>query len=167
MPAAQAETKAQTRADPAGDLVVLAQEAAAAAEALLADATLEVRARVVVDGRASSRLLDREQRAAHGLAWLATYVQALRQLAAYAARAREAGRLGETEELIVRIGVAEYFAQILGGIPMSQGEIVRLADLGLTSAKVAARVTSPLESAVTAGNSAQNRARLVELMRER
>jgi len=131
MPAAQAEPKIQ--ADPAGDLIALARQAAASAEALLADATLEVRARVAVDGRPSGRLIDREQRAAHGLAWLATYVQALRQLAAYAARAREAGRLGETEELIVRIGAGEYFAQILGGIPMSQGEIVRLADLGLTS----------------------------------
>jgi (2S)-methylsuccinyl-CoA dehydrogenase len=167
MPAASAETKAHTHADPAGDLIALAREAAAAAEALLADATLEVRARVAVDGRPSGRLIDREQRAAHGLAWLATYVQALRQLAAYAGRARDAGRLGETEALIVRIGVAEYFAQVLGGIPMSQGEIVRLADLGLGSAKVAARVASTLEAAVIAGNSAENRARLVELMRER
>ena len=161
MPVAQ--TQAQT--DPAGGLVILAQEAAAAAEALLADATIELRGRVTVDGRTVSRMLDREQRAAHGLAWLATYVQALRQLAAYAARARDAGRLGETEELIVRIGVAEYFAQILGGIPMSQGEIVRLSDIGLGAAKVAARVTPAFAEAVGAGNSAANRARLVELMR--
>jgi len=156
---------AQTQSDPAGGLVVLAQEAAAAAEALLADATIELRARVSVDGRAVSRMLDREQRAAHGLAWLATYVQALRQLAAYAVRARDAGRLGETEELIVRIGVAEYFAQILGGIPMSQGEIVRLADIGLGPAKIATRVTPSFAEAVAAGNSAANRARLIELMR--
>ncbi len=156
---------AQTQSDPAGGLVVLAQEAAAAAEALLADATIELRPRVSVDGRAVSRMLDREQRAAHGLAWLATYVQALRQLAAYAVRARDAGRLGETEELIVRIGIAEYFAQILGGIPMSQGEIVRLADIGLGPAKIAARVTPSFAEAVAAGNSAANRARLIELMR--
>ncbi|HLH89918.1 MAG TPA: acyl-CoA dehydrogenase family protein [Xanthobacteraceae bacterium] len=161
MPAAQTHPAR----DSAGGLVVLAQEAAAAAEALLADATIELRARVTVDGRTVSRMLDREQRAAHGLAWLATYVQALRQLAAYAVHARDAGRLGETEELIVRIGVAEYFAQILGGIPMSQGEIVRLADIGLGPAKIAARVTPAFAEAVAAGNSAANRARLVELMR--
>src|SRR5215831_16899277 len=160
-----AHTNART--DTGSGTVLLAQEAIAAAEALLADATLEVRARVTVDGRTVSRMLDREQRAAHGLAWLATYVQALRQLAAYAGRARDAGLLGETEELIVRIGIAEYFAQVLGGIPMSQGEIVRLADLGLTSARAAARVPAALEAAVTAGNSAESRARLVELMRER
>jgi (2S)-methylsuccinyl-CoA dehydrogenase len=161
MPAAQT----QPARESAGGLVILAQEAAAAAEALLADATIELRARVSVDGRTVSRMLDREQRAAHGLAWLATYVQALRQLAAYAVHARDAGRLGETEDLIVRIGIAEYFAQILGGIPMSQGEIVRLSDIGLGPAKIAARVTPAFAEAVGAGNSAANRARLVELMR--
>jgi (2S)-methylsuccinyl-CoA dehydrogenase len=159
MPAAHAESDAER------GLIVLAQEATAAAEALLADATVELRARVTVDGRIIGSMIDREQRAAHGLAWLATYVQAIRQLAAYATGARDAGRLGETENLIVRIGLGEYFAQILGGIPMSQGEIVRLADLGLGAARVAARVTPAFEAAVVAGNSATNRARLIELMR--
>jgi (2S)-methylsuccinyl-CoA dehydrogenase len=161
MPVAQPHSQSNV----AGGLIVLAQEATAAVEALLADAIIEVRGRVTVEGRTVGRMLDREQRAAHGLAWLATYVQVLRQLAAYAVRARDAGRLGEIEDLIVRIGVGEYFAQILGGIPMSQGEIVRLGDLGLTAAKVAARVPSDFEAAVAAGNSPMNRARLVELMR--
>ncbi len=39
-----------------------------------------------VEGRQVSRLFDREQRATHGLAWLATYVEAVRQLAAYTER---------------------------------------------------------------------------------
>src|ERR1700748_1629003 len=92
MSVAQTHTNAQT--DAGSGLVLLAQEATAAAEALLADATIEVRARVTVDGRTVGRMLDREQRAAHGLAWLATYVQALRPLAAYAGRARAGGRPG-------------------------------------------------------------------------
>ena len=41
-------------------------------EALLADATHSVRERVSVEGRIVNRLFDREQRAGHGLAWLAT-----------------------------------------------------------------------------------------------
>ena len=57
-----------------------------------------------------------------------------------------AGTFGETEELLVRIGAGEYLAQILGGIPMSQGEIVRLADLGLSTAAVAARVTPAVDT---------------------
>ncbi len=146
-------------------LPVLAREAVVAAEALLADATAEVRARVTVNGRTVNSMFDREQRAAHGLAWLATYVEAVRQLAAYAVRLRDAGRLGEMEELLVRIGLGEYFAQIVGGIPMSQGEIVRPADLGLSASQVAARVTPGFEAAIAAGNSAPNRARLIELMR--
>src|ERR1700756_659628 len=92
MESAMSVAHAQT--DAGSGLVLLAPEATAAAEALLADATLEVRGRVTVEGRTVSRMLDREQRAAHGLAWLATYVQSLRQLAAYAAQARDAGRLG-------------------------------------------------------------------------
>ncbi len=60
---------------------------------------------------------------------------------------RTAGLLGEIEELIVRIGLGEYLAQIQGGIPISQGEIVRPADLGLSAAAVAARMTPEVESA--------------------
>jgi (2S)-methylsuccinyl-CoA dehydrogenase len=56
---------------------------------------------------------------------------------------------------------------VLGGIPMSQGEIVRLADLGLGAAAVAARVTPVVDQLVASGNTAAHRARLVELMRER
>ena len=77
-----------------------------------------------------------------------------------------AARLGEIEELLVRIGLGEYLAQIAGGIPMSQGEMVRPADLGLSLRQVAARVTPALEGLIATGNTAQNRARLVELMRE-
>jgi len=155
-----------SRPDPGRDLVAGAQAAAAAAAALLADATLAVRRRVVLDGPGAGRMIDREQRATHGLAWLATYAQAVRQLAAYAERMRGAGRLGETEELVVRIGLGEYLAQMLGGIPMSQGEIVRPADLGLSVDQVAARVTPAVEALIASGNDAENRARLIALMSE-
>ena len=49
---------------------------------------------------------------------------------------------------------------------MSQNEIVRLADLGLTMAQVAARMTPAVEQLVATGNTAERRARLVTLMRE-
>jgi (2S)-methylsuccinyl-CoA dehydrogenase len=121
------------------DLVTMAREATAAVEALLADASAKVRERVTIEGRVVGRLFDREQRAAHGLAWFATYVEAVRQLTAYAERMQSTKRLTEIEELLIRIGLGEYLAQILGGIPISQGEIVRPADLGLSGAAVAAR----------------------------
>ncbi len=128
------------------------------------DPTRAIAGRVAPEGRVSAKLLDREQRAAHGLAWFATYTEALRQLASYAERMSGAGRLGELEELIVRIGLGEYLAQMLGGIPMSQGEIVRPPDLGLTLEQVGARVTPAIEELVASGNTAQNRARLIALM---
>jgi (2S)-methylsuccinyl-CoA dehydrogenase len=146
------------------DLVELSREATAALDALLADATAKVRERVTVAGKPDARLFDREQRATHGLAWLATYVEAVRQLAAYTERMTGAGTLGELEEHLVRVALGEYLAQIVGGIPMSQGELVRPSDLGLSAAQVAAR-TGDIESLIASGNTADRRARLVELMR--
>ncbi|HET7382744.1 MAG TPA: acyl-CoA dehydrogenase family protein [Pseudolabrys sp.] len=146
------------------DLVELAQEASAALDALLADAMAKVRERVLVEGHVVGRLLDREQRATHGLAWFATYVVAVRQLAAYAARMAGDGTLGEAEELLVRIGLGEYLAQIAGGIPMSQGEVVRPSDLGLSSPQVAARIDA-VEGLIRDGNNAERRSRLIELIR--
>jgi len=156
---------AASRIETDGDLVALVQEVTPVAEALLADATHKVRQRVTMDGRPAGRLFDREQRATHGLAWIATYVEAVRQLAAYAGRLSEASRLGEVEDLIVRIGLGEYMAQLIGGIPMSQGEIVRPVDLGLTMAEVSARMTPAVDAVITSGNTAEHRARLAELMR--
>jgi (2S)-methylsuccinyl-CoA dehydrogenase len=146
------------------DLAEGVRGAVAAAEALLADATAKVRERVVVESHAVSRLLDREQHAVHGLAWLATYTEAIRQLAAYAERMSASGQLGEIEEHLVRIGIGEYLAQIVGGIPMSQNEMVRPADFGLTAAQVAARFGRGVEELIATGNTAERRARLIALM---
>ncbi len=156
---------AASRQIPEHQLVELAREASGALDALLADATAKVRERVVVEGRLVGRLFDREQRATHGLAWFATYVEAVRQLAAYAERMAAAGTLGEAEELIVRIGLGEYLAQVMGGIPMSQGEVARPSDLGLSPAQVAARINPSLERLIADGTNAEQRARLIELIR--
>ena len=125
------------------DLAIAAQNAV---ETLLARAVASVRERVSEDGRLERGQDRAEQHAAHGLAWLATYVEAIKQLGAYAQADAAEGRFGETEELLTRIGLGEYLAQVFGGIPMNQGEIVRLADFGLTEAGVAAaarRAPSP------------------------
>ncbi len=49
---------------------------------------------------------------------------------------------------------------------MSQGEIVRLSDMGLSPAAAAARLTPAIEHLIATGNTAQRRARLVELIRQ-
>ena len=152
---------------PAGlELIATLRQGVTAAEGLLADARLAVAGRVMRDGRPDPRALDSEQRAAHGLAWLATYVEAVRQLANYAHRMMEAGSLGDIEQLLIRIGSGEYLAQMFGGIPMSQGEIARPADLGLTAAATAARMTPAVEALIATGNTAPHRAQLAALMRD-
>jgi (2S)-methylsuccinyl-CoA dehydrogenase len=156
-----------TEKPPRREVIAMLGDAVAAMDALLADARRAVGERVAVDGQVVSRRFDSEQRATHGLAWLATYVEAIRQLAHYAQALADGGTFGEIEELLVRIGAGEYLAQVLGGIAMSQSEIVRLSDLGLNAATVAARVNPAVEHLIATGNTPHRRARLVELMRER
>ncbi|MGL4812616.1 MAG: acyl-CoA dehydrogenase family protein [Beijerinckiaceae bacterium] len=150
----------------AEDLIVLAQAAAAAGQTLLAEAKGAVRLKVLKDGRISAALLEREQHAAHGLAWLATYAEALTQTADYAQRMTAEGRFGTTEALIVKIGLGEYCQQIIGGIPMSQGEMVRASALGLSDRVAQAFAGHEAVRALIAdGNTADNRAALVAAMR--
>jgi len=120
-----------------------------------------MKARVSTGGKVSATALDAEQSAAHALAWLATYVQALRQMHAWGARLESEGRFGAMEALILQIGFGEYLAQIAGGIPMSQNETARLADLGQnwTPGTAAARL-------IAEGNTPTARAGLVAQMRE-
>ncbi|PSC04738.1 acyl-CoA dehydrogenase [Alsobacter soli] len=148
------------------DWLALAEEAGSAIGALTGEAVAAVRARVTQDGRVSNALMEQEQHAAHGLAWLATYGEAIRELAAYGRLLQAEGRYGETEELLVAIGVGEYCAQAFGGIPMSQGEIVRLPALGLSAAQIAAWRTGAVETLIAEGNTAPHRARLVQRIRE-
>jgi len=149
------------------DLVALTDAAIAPAEALLEAATASVRAMVSVDGRVSAAALDAHQCAAHGLAWLATYVEALRQMKGWAGRLSEQGRFGEVEQLILRIGFGEYLNQIAGGIPMNQGEAVRPHDLGLGWDALQDFNTDAVRTLRACGNTQVARTRLTELMRER
>jgi len=101
--------------------------ALAVIEGLVAKARANLAARVGNNAAA----LDAEQIAAHGLAWLATYAAALRQLREWAGRLDAAGKFGDAQRLTLAVGFGEYLAQICGGIAMGQGEIARPFDLGL------------------------------------
>jgi (2S)-methylsuccinyl-CoA dehydrogenase len=151
------------RANASQEFLTLGKQAIDAIETLYSKAVTSVRARVTENGRLSNDAIEREQHAAHGLAWFATYVESVRELLAYAERMLAEGRYGEIEDLLTRIGVGEYLAQIFGGIPMSQGEIVRLADFGLTNQEIVAQRVAAVESLIKDGNTASNRARLVDL----
>ncbi|WP_046861979.1 acyl-CoA dehydrogenase family protein [Microvirga massiliensis] len=152
---------------PLPELVSTVREAADAVAELLDEATRQIRALVIVDGRLSPERFEAEQHAAHGLAWLATYVTAIRELATYAERLSAEGRLGEIEELLVRVGAGEYLEQVFGGIPMSQTEFVRLSTLGLPMRDAARFRTPVVDALIASGNTAAHRARLARLLRER
>ena len=83
------------------------------------------------ENRIDREQLTTHQFSLHGYAWVATYVESLKQLLHWAKRLKLENLLGELEELILEAGFGEYLAQISGGIPMSQVEIVRLTNLGV------------------------------------
>ncbi len=133
--------------------------AVAAAERLLHHTKSGVRAEVSADGGVAA------QAAAHGLAWLATYVEALRQTLGWVRRLESADRLGEIEKLLLDIAFGEYLAQIAGGIPMSQGETVRVAALGVSRAELR-RFEDAVDSLITRGCAPAAKARLAALIAE-
>src|SRR6056297_1774998 len=149
------------------DLLTLTGAGVAPAEAVLDQAKAVLRDKVTVDGRVSSRAVEQHQTAAHGLAWLATYVEALRQMQAWAIRLSEQGKFGEVEQLIHQIAFGEYLGQIAGGIPMNQSEFVRLADLGLGWDALSGFQCAEVQTLMAQGNTQAARTRLVELMQER
>jgi (2S)-methylsuccinyl-CoA dehydrogenase len=149
------------------DILPICAQALAASERVEAAAKQAVLRLVAPDGQVNPGLLEREQYAAHGLAWLATYVAALRESLRWAERLEQAGRLRELECLILQAAFGEYLQQILGGIPISQTEMVRPADLGVDADALTVFVAdSSVKTLCRNGNSAAARARIAELIAE-
>ncbi|MEL7107370.1 MAG: acyl-CoA dehydrogenase family protein [Pseudomonadota bacterium] len=148
------------------DLLSLTKAAVGPVEALLETAKAKVRVRVMDGDRVSGALIEAEQTATHGLAWLATYTEALRQMQVWAERLDADGKFSETEALILQITFGEYLWQIYGGLPMSQTEILRPQDIGLTQDDQRAMMAPEVMTLTQAGNTQAARLRLVELMRE-
>src|SRR5262245_16346688 len=152
-------------ANPEIDLVPLLASVAEAAGALRARAVAAVAAKVGKDGKIDNATLEAEEHAAHGLSWIATYVEALKQAASYASRMTEEGRFGEMEALVTQIGAAEYATQLLGGVIMSQNEIVRAHELGVAE-KDHARFLTPEVRALIGSVTPATRARAIALIRD-
>lgn len=136
----------------AGRLFITCEAALAAADGLIAAARAAVSAHLVKDGRLDRKAIERHQTAAHGFSWYATYGETLRQTLAWARKIEAEGKFGTLESLILRAGYGEYLAQLAGGIPMSQGEIVRPADLWISDDAVAAFRTPAVIDLIENGN---------------
>jgi (2S)-methylsuccinyl-CoA dehydrogenase len=139
--------------------------AAAAVDDLVQRATPRLKSRLSPGGSPDPALAEREQHAVHGLAWLATYAETLRALSLYAARLAELGRLSEMEGLLLTAVFSEYLQQIVGGIPMNQGEFVRPRDLYLAAADLD-RLSNAAADFLDRRDLPALRARIVALMGE-
>ena len=160
-------------AGPMTDTVILAnltdltRSSLAPVLAITDSAKSAVAGLVTENGRISAQLIEQHQTAAHGLAWLATYAQALQQMQSWADRLTTDNRFSEVEALILQIAFGEYLSQIAGGIQMNQTEVVRAADLGLTPADLAP-LNAPAPAALMArGNTQAARSKLAQLMQDR
>ena len=148
------------------DLLATTRSTLAPVDRLLEAAKSAVRATVSQDGKVSNTLVEENQTAAHGLAWLATYAQSLHQMQLWAEKLDADGTFSETEQLIHQIAFGEYLCQISGGIQMNQGEILRLHDLGVSTEDQNAFSNASITTLQQRGNSQAARTRLVELMQE-
>ena len=132
--------------------------AVAAADKILQAAKAGVRIKIQEAGG-----VDEAQHSAHGLAWLATTVEGLRQMHDWASRLQSEGRFGEFEQLLLIAAFGEYAAQIASGIPMSQLEIARAEALGVPKAEIR-RYEDAVADLVAEGGSETVKARLGELI---
>ncbi len=148
----------------AASLLPLARQALRAADSLVEAARAAVGMKT--GGGRDNEALEREQFAAHGLSWYATYATALRQMLAWAERLAGEKRFGEREQLILQAAFGEYLAQMAGGIAMSQGEIVRPADLGIDEAARALDGDMAAARLMREANSAGVRRKLAGLIAE-
>jgi (2S)-methylsuccinyl-CoA dehydrogenase len=146
------------------DLLSLCREALGAADKFKEAARGGVAALVVCGGKVDAAALEREQFAAHGFAWLVTYVEGLRQLLGWAERLEAAGQFGEREALILQAGYGEYLYQMWGGIAISQVEIVRPSDMGIGEDATHAFYTPAVRALTERGNTNALRMRLAALI---
>ncbi|WP_299588959.1 acyl-CoA dehydrogenase family protein [uncultured Tateyamaria sp.] len=149
------------------DLLALTGQAIAPVESITELARTRLREQLSVDGRVSGALVEEHQTAAHGLAWLATYTESLRQMHKWATNLDAQSKFGEVEALILQITFGEYLWQVYGGIQMNQGEVLRLQDMGLTQDDMRGMMDPAVMTLTQSGNTQAARMRLVELMQER
>ena len=151
------------------DLIPTCAEAVKAVESVLGAARTGLSARIPRDdkGRVSGAALEREQHAAHSVAWLATYVESLRQMHAWAERLTAEDRFGTLEALILQAAFGEYLAQIGGGIPMSQGEYARLEDMGAGETARRALDAAPVRALIAGGATSLIREQIAHIIADR
>ncbi len=117
-----------------------------ALEQVYATALERVRALVTEHGKLSSKLLEQHQLGAHGLAYLATEVEASRQLYAWVQRLQAGGADAAFERRLTGAYLGEAVRELVGGINLGPCESIALEDLGLSREDLAPLAAPPVRS---------------------
>jgi (2S)-methylsuccinyl-CoA dehydrogenase len=148
------------------NIIAKCQEAQQTVDAYYNVAKEQVSKLVLVDGKVSKELLNQEQHAAHGLAWIATYKETLREMLSWATNLESENRFTEYEKLILQFIFSEYLCQIKTGIPMSQLEVIRPKDLGLKNGLFNEIDNNSFNDLILNGNEPKDRLELANIIRE-
>ena len=148
------------------NIIAKCQEAQQTVDAYYNVAKEQVSKLVLVDGKVSKELLNQEQHAAHGLAWIATYKETLREMLSWATNLESENRFTEYEKLILQFIFSEYLCQIKTGIPMSQLEVIRPKDLGLKNGLFNEIDNNSFNDLILNGNESKDRLKLANIIRE-
>jgi (2S)-methylsuccinyl-CoA dehydrogenase len=140
-------------------------EAVAALPAIKAAAMETVREHVVMGGKIDRNLIDTHQHIVHGLAWYATYIETLREVANWAQALAANGQFGETECTLSTLLFAEYLADLKGGIAMNQGERIRPQDLRM-EAVVEEALSGPAAQALLGAATQTLKSKAANLVRD-
>ena len=116
--------------------------------------------RVTRDNAIDTPSLERHQFIAHGYAWVATYLEAIKQLTQWSKQLLGQGSFTELEQVIFKVGTGGYLQQLLHGIAMSQDEVIRPDDF-MSPAKLL--TDNSISALIKDGNTNENRLRIVEL----
>ncbi len=122
-------------------------------------------ARDAVRARVKASSIDAEQHAAHGYAWVETSVATLDAVADWLARLDANSTARPADHLAARIGFGETLAQLIGGLPMGQNEILRPAAMDAQAAALRLLDDPAVRHLIDTGNSVAARAALIDLIR--
>jgi (2S)-methylsuccinyl-CoA dehydrogenase len=148
------------------NIIAKCQEAQQTVDAYYNVAKEQVSKLVLFDGKVSKELLNQEQHVAHGLAWIATYKETLREMLNWATSLESENRFTEYEKLILQFIFSEYLCQIKTGIPMSQLEVIRPKDLGLKNGLFNEIDNNSFNDLILNGNESKDRLELANIIRE-
>lgn len=119
---------------------------------------------VVRDNAVHAPALERHQFIAHGYAWAATYLEALKQLVDWSGRLLERDAFSELDQAIFKVGTGGYLQQLLHGIAMSQDEVFRPEDIPATAIQAELMADNAIAALIRDGNTIENRVRIAELL---